>query len=68
MREKKTWKKSIPQDQIMQNMEIANTENHKRQKLSKIADADLFSINVDKTGLKKKREKLKADRFKQKEK
>ena len=32
-----------------------------------IPDADLFTVNVNKEGLKKKREKLAADRFKEKE-
>lgn len=33
----------------------------------KMADQDLFTINVDKSGLSQKREKLAADRFKEKD-
>jgi len=33
---------------------------------SKLADTDLFTVNMGKDGLKEKREKLAADRFKKK--
>lgn len=67
MREKKTWVKTIPQDQILAELEAKNTEKNKTAHTQGLKDSDLFSVNVNKKGLSEKREKLKRDRFKEKE-
>ena len=67
MREKKSMKK-IKQDDILQKFEEINKEAGEKERASKLLDSELFTLNVNKEGLQKKREKLAADRFREKEK
>ena len=59
--------KKIKMDDIVQSFEKRNEEAGKAEKAAAFPDGDLFTVNVNKDGLKKKREKLAADRFKEKE-
>jgi hypothetical protein len=67
MREKKTWVKTIPQDEILSELEYKNTAKALKVKTEGMMDSELFSVNVNKKNLKEKREKLLKDRFKEKE-
>ncbi len=67
MREKKSWKKAINQTEIIEGLETRNDLKDRERKAEGLKDIDLFKINVDKTSLKGKRDKLKKDRFKEKE-
>ena len=66
MREKKSMKK-IKQDDVVQSFEQRNAAAGRAERAAALLDADLFTVNVNKDGLQKKREKLAADRFKEKE-
>ena len=66
MREKKSMKK-IKQDDVVQSFEQRNAAAGRAERAAALPDADLFTVNVNKDGLQKKREKLAADRFKEKE-
>ena len=60
--------KKIKQDDILQKFEDINKEAGERERAEKLLDSQLFTLNVNKDGLKKKREKLAADRFREKDK
>ncbi len=64
MREKKTWRKTLNQDDVMDSIHANNKEKRQLSEAKAIADDSLFKVNVDKKGLKLQREKLKRDRFK----
>jgi hypothetical protein len=66
MREKKSWKKAIDQGEVMKDLEVMNDQKARQKSLNTMKDNDLFKVNVDKTSLKQKRDKLKKDRFKEK--
>lgn len=59
--------KKIKQDDVVQSFEQRNAAAGRAERAAALLDADLFTVNVNKDGLKKKREKLAADRFKEKE-
>ena len=59
--------KKIKQDDILKSFEKRNEQAGKQEEATAIPDSDLFTVNINKEGLKKKREKLAADRFKEKE-
>lgn len=68
MREKKPWKKPIEEEEsILKGVSEKNQVKHEEARKSTIKDDELFKVNVSKDGLKNKREKLKKDRFKEKE-
>ena len=60
--------KKIKQDDILQKFEDINREAGEKEKAAALLDSELFTVNINKDGLKKKREKLAADRFKEKDK
>ena len=51
MREKKTWRKTIPQEEAITALAVQNRTKEVEKKQSLIKDEDLFKINVDKKGL-----------------
>ena len=59
--------KKINMDDVVQSFEQRNEAAGRAERAAALPDADLFTVNVNKDGLKKKREKLAADRFKEKE-
>lgn len=69
MREKKSWRK----DTFHQNedVKLALVAKHDEQArvdtAAKMSNSELFSINANKEGLQKRRDKLRADRFRQQE-
>jgi hypothetical protein len=62
---KKILKKANKQDLADMQEAVQEANDAKRQKKD-FKDSDLFSVNVNKAGLKAKREELKKDRFKRK--
>lgn len=56
-------RKAIDHDALMKDMERINDDKQKKNKSLDIDNNDLFSVNIKKDGLKKKREKLAKDRF-----
>ena len=67
MREKKSWKKAIDQTEIIEGLEARNDQKDRERKIGGLKNDDLFKVNVDKSSLKTKRDKLKKDRFKEKQ-
>jgi hypothetical protein len=67
MREKKGWIKQIPQEETITNLVSNNVQKANKEKAAAFKDDDLYKVNVDKTSLRAKREKLAADRFKEEE-
>ncbi len=68
MREKKSWRKTIDQEDLLQTLETQNREKEIQSKRENLKDSDLFKVNVAKgEGLKQKRDKLRRDRFREKE-
>jgi hypothetical protein len=68
MREMKSVKKRTRKDNEAVK-EAAHKENYKqtsKAKVTKLSNKELFSVNMSKTGLAQKRQKLSADRFKSK--
>ena len=57
-------RKAIDHDALMADMERINAAKNKKNKSLSIDNDALFSVNINKTGLKSKREKLAKDRFK----
>ena len=53
-------------DEIKAVMEKKNDADTAKAKVNKLADKELFSVNVNKANLVEKRQKLAADRFKSK--
>ena len=64
---KKQWAKAIDQTELLRDLEQHNDQKAMKQKLTSMKNDDLFSVNVNKSGLKEQREKLKRDRFREKE-
>ena len=58
-------KAKLTNEELMDTVEFINNERREKEKNAKIATEDLFTTNTAKDGLKAKREKLKADRFKE---
>eukprot|EP00347_Sterkiella_histriomuscorum_P017776 403348038 len=65
---KKQWAKAIDQTELLRDIENHNTQKAMTQKLTTMKDEDLFTVNAKKQNVKGEREKLKRDRFKEKEK
>ena len=65
MREKKSFKK-ISDASVKETARTKNRAAHRADISKQLVDSDLFAVNMSKDGLKKKREKLAADRFKKK--
>ena len=65
MREKKSMKK-ISDAGVIETQRKKNRKNHFKEVATKMKDSDLFTVNMSKDGLREKREKLAADRFKKK--
>jgi hypothetical protein len=51
----------------MEDVQVSNKNKALKKKAAALKDSDLFSVNVDKKGLKSKRVKLAKDRFKEEE-
>ena len=67
MRGKKQVRKSTTCDQEVQDQYAKkNAKKGIKEKAQALTNDELFAVNIDKDGLKKKRDKLRADRFKQK--
>ena len=64
---KKQWKKAIDQTELLKDLEEFNTQKSKVQALAGMKDEDLFKVAAKKLGVKQEREKLKRDRFRQRE-
>jgi hypothetical protein len=69
MREKKAWRKAIDQGEIQKALEDQSRARQDELTQSAIPDSSLYKVTKKGgvAGLKQKREKLKADRFKEKE-
>lgn len=73
MRDKKAWRKSIDQGALQATLEQNNRLKEVEAQRSAIADSELFTVAKKATlsdkdkSLKQKREKLRKDRFKEKE-
>lgn len=69
MREKKTWRKSIDHASLQQQLEQVNREKEVSAQRGAIPDSALFTVNNKVRGgsLRQQREKLRQDRFKEKE-
>ncbi|CDW85537.1 UNKNOWN [Stylonychia lemnae] len=65
---KKQWKKAIDHDELLDDLHQHNKSKNILTEAKSLKDDDLFKVNVNKTDLKNQREKLKRDRFKEKEK
>ena len=65
---KKQWKKAIDQGELLKDLEDFNTQKAKQQSLSSLKDSDLFTVATKKVGVRQEREKLKRDRFREKQK
>lgn len=65
---KKQWKKAIDQTELLKDLEDFNTQKAKKETLATMRDEDLFTVAAKKVGLRQEREKLKRDRFREKQK
>ena len=58
--------KKISDAEVRETFRQKSKRRHEQEEAVKLLDSDLFSVNVDKTGLQNKRDKLAKDRFKNK--